>query len=64
MRQRAILLFARFNRNAKHALSEALQALLFFGGLTGISFGAWMVYHPLGPILGGIFAVYISFMRE
>jgi hypothetical protein len=35
---------------------------LFFGGIGAISFGAWMIYKPLGPIVGGAFGVWVSFL--
>ena len=62
VRARAVAGFLRLK--AAHALSEVLQATLFFGGLAAIAFGGWMIYKPLGPIFGGLFAVWISFLRE
>jgi hypothetical protein len=53
---------AAFNARAKYVLGEALQAVLFLGGLGAMAFGAWMVYRPLGPIVGGFFAVKIAFL--
>jgi len=31
--------------------------VLFVAGLAGVAYGFWMVYHPLGPIAAGAFAV-------
>ncbi len=44
------------------AVPAALEQILFFGGLAAVSFGLWMIYHPLGPIAGGAFGVWISFL--
>lgn len=35
---------------------------LFFGGLTAVAYGTWMIYRPLGPIFGGLFAVWVAFL--
>lgn len=35
---------------------------LFLGGLAGIAYGAYQIYHPLGPILGGWFAVKVAML--
>lgn len=53
---------ASFNAKAKYVLGEALQAGLFYGGLGAITWGAWMIYRPLGPIVGGFFAIKIAFL--
>lgn len=38
----------------------AAQYILFFSGLVAFTFGWWMIYHPLGPIVGGATAVFVS----
>ena len=47
------------------SVNEHVLALL---GLSSISYGAWMMYHPLGPIVAGLFlvgvAVLISLERD
>lgn len=64
LRNRLCAIALTVNVKAKHALSEALQLALFAGGLVSISYGAWMMYRPLGFILAGVFAVWIAFLRE
>jgi hypothetical protein len=39
-----------------------LEQVFFFGGIASVSYGAWMIYKPLGPIIGGVSAVWISFL--
>ncbi len=33
---------------------------MFWGGLASVTVGFWMIYHPLGPIVGGTAAIYLS----
>jgi len=61
--------FSAFQRAATKARQKVtaivpavLEQVFFFGGMASISYGAWMVYHPLGPIVGGISGVWISFL--
>lgn len=42
-------------------MPEFFQFLFFFGGLLSIAGGFYMVYHPLGPIVGGIFATVVGY---
>lgn len=40
------------------ALSQSLAiGALFFGGLAAVTYGAWLIYKPLGFIVGGILSV-------
>ena len=45
----------------KRIVPEIAQFIFFFGGLSAIAYGAWMLYRPLGPIIGGILAVWVAF---
>ena len=38
------------------------EHLMFLGGLAAIAYGAWMIWHPLGPVVGGWFALKVSFL--
>lgn len=51
-----------FARRAKASAPAAASHALFFCGLGAISVGAWMAWHPAGPIVGGLFAVWTSFL--
>lgn len=57
---RAFMLRARQRVNV--IVPAVFEQGLFFGGLTAIAYGAWMVYRPLGPIVGGVFAVKVAFL--
>ncbi len=39
-----------------------LEKSLFFGGMGAVVFGCWMIYHPLGPIVGGGIAVWLGML--
>jgi hypothetical protein len=39
------------------ALQSFAIGLMFFAGLASITYGCWMVYKPLGPMMGGVLAV-------
>jgi hypothetical protein len=60
--RRARLSLAVFNRVAKRVAHEVMQGVLFFGGLAAVAYGAWMIYHPAGVILAGMFGVWFSFL--
>lgn len=32
--------------------------ILFLGGMIAIAYGAWLIYHPAGFIVGGALAVW------
>lgn len=42
--------------------TSVIENALFFGGLVAFTFGCWLIYHPLGPIVGGVLAVWVSFL--
>jgi len=39
-----------------------LEKVLFFGGMAAVVWGVWMVYRPLGPIVGGGLAVWLGML--
>lgn len=39
-----------------------LEKVLFFGGMGAIVCGCWMIYRPLGPIVGGAIAVWLGML--
>lgn len=39
------------------ALQSGVIGLMFFAGLASITYGCWMVYKPLGPMMGGVLVV-------
>ena len=44
--------------------SNTGQPYLFIAGLAAITFGFYLIYRPLGPIVGGVFAIYLAFLWE
>lgn len=38
------------------------ESAFFFGGLGAVAFGCWMAWHPLGPIVGGGIAFWLSLL--
>ncbi len=46
----------------KKIAENIVQAILFFGGIGSISIGVWLIYHPAGYIVGGLFAIGIAFL--
>jgi hypothetical protein len=45
-------------------MPSVLEHSLFFGGLTSVIWGCWMLYHPLGPLVGGGLAVWVSMLAS
>ena len=39
-----------------------LEKVLFFGGLAAVVCGCWMIYRPLGPLVGGGLAVWLGML--
>ena len=39
-----------------------LEKILFFGGMGSVVWGCGMVYRPLGPIIGGVLAVWLGML--
>jgi hypothetical protein len=56
------LTIATIQRKAKHVAHEVLQGLCFFGGLAVIAYGTSLYSRPAGVMLGGLFAVWFSFL--
>lgn len=52
----------RTRQRVKVIVPAIFENVLFFGGLASVAYGAWMIYKPLGPIVGGIFAVKVAFL--
>ncbi len=52
----------RVRKYVTATVPAVLEQGLFFGGLGSLSYGAWMIYHPLGPIVGGGLGVWVSFL--
>jgi hypothetical protein len=36
------------------------EKLFFFGGLSSISYGMWLVYKPLGYVVGGLMGLWLA----
>ena len=39
-----------------------VKKILFFGGMGSVVWGCWMIYRPLGPIIGGVLAVWLGML--
>lgn len=59
--RRVRLLSILAGRRVAAIVPSTLMNILFFGGLAAVTYGAWMIYRPLGPIAGGLFAVWTGF---
>jgi hypothetical protein len=44
-------------RTAPAAVSEKV---LFYGGAAAIAYGAWLIFHPAGFIVAGVWAIWHS----
>jgi hypothetical protein len=42
------------------ALPGTLRDLVGLAGAVGVTFGAWEIFAPLGPIVAGGFAIFIA----
>ena len=51
-----------FRKELSRIVPWTIEHALFVGGFACMAFGAWMVWHPLGPIVGGWFAVKIALL--
>lgn len=51
---------ARLSRAIAPLPPLVFEKLFFFGGLGSISFGMWLVYKPLGFIVGGVIAFWLA----
>ena len=52
----------RFAAVCRKQTPAILEKTLFFGGMAAVVFGCWMVYRPLGPIVGGALAVWLGML--
>ena len=55
---------AAFRKACQKRMPGVLEHGLFFGGLTSVAYGCWLVYHPLGPLVGGGLAVWVSMLAS
>lgn len=60
IRLRFVLRLARVSRALNNVAPAVCQQLCFFGGMAAITYGAWMIYRPAGPIVGGALAMWIA----
>jgi hypothetical protein len=51
-----------FNYAVRRIVPWTIEHALYVGGHAAIAFGAWMIYHPLGPIIGGFCAIKIALL--
>jgi hypothetical protein len=55
---------AAFRKSCQKRMPAVLEHGLFFGGLASVVWGCWMLYHPLGPLVGGGLAVWVSMLAS
>ena len=55
---------AAFRKACSKRMPAVLEHSLFFGGLASVTFGCWMLCHPLGPLVGGGLAVWVSMLAS
>ena len=55
---------AAFRKACTKRMPGVVEHGLFFGGLASVTVGCWMVYHPLGPLVGGGLAVWVSMLAS
>jgi hypothetical protein len=55
---------AAFRKACQKRMPAVLEHSLFFGGLASVVWGCWMLYHPLGPLVGGGLAVWVSMLAS
>jgi hypothetical protein len=53
-----------FRKACQKRMPAVLEHSLFFGGLASVVCGCWMLYHPLGPLVGGGLAVWVSMLAS
>lgn len=56
--------FLVFRAACQKRTSAVLENGLFYGGLACVVCGCWMVYHPLGPLVGGGLAVWLGMLTS
>ena len=52
----------RFAAACREQTPVVLEKFLFFGGMAAFVCGCWMIYRPLGPIVGGAIAVWLGML--
>ena len=62
LRIRAVLRLSRLSRAVAPIPPLVCEKLFFFGGLAAITWGCWMIYHPLGFVVGGMFGFWLSML--
>ena len=55
---------AAFRTACQKRMPATIEHGLFFGGLASVVWGCWMLYHPLGPLVGGGLAVWVSMLAS
>jgi hypothetical protein len=53
---------ASFAAACRKQTPAVMEKFLFFGGMASVVCGCWMVYHPLGPLVGGGVAVWLGML--
>jgi len=53
---------SQFVKACRAQTPAVLEKVLFFGGMAAVVWGVWMVYRPLGPIVGGGLAVWLGML--
>jgi len=53
---------SQFVKACRAQTPAVLEKVLFFGGTAAVVWGVWMIYRPLGPILGGGLAVWLGML--
>jgi hypothetical protein len=59
---RARRALASFTKACRKQTPAALEKALFFGGMGSVVAGCWMIYRPLGPLVGGGLAVWLGML--
>ena len=54
--------FSWWQRIPRPTPKGTLEHILFIGGLASIAIGSAMAYPPLGPLVGGLFAVALAML--
>lgn len=59
-------MLARFSLSVRRKVAaivpSVFENLLFFGGLSAVTFGAWKIHAAAGYIVGGVLGVWIAFL--
>ena len=49
---------------ARRLLSKMLTQCAYWIGLAVIVYGCWLIYRPLGFVMGGLFLILIAFLID